>query len=113
MFVRLDSSRVLGALLGLTLCSLAFAQQVWPPAPPLYAEQPAAEASKLPPTISAQPNNNGTFSVRFHFKPTGPVKSFNLAGSFNGWTNPSIPMSGPVWEVACVRDIDLVAGAEK
>ena len=110
MFVRLDSSRVLGALLGLTLCSLAFAQQVWPPAPPLYAEQPAAEASKLPPTISAQPNNNGTFSVRFHFKPTGPVKSVNLAGSFNGWNNQSLPMSGPVSEGAYVADLELGAG---
>lgn len=98
------------ACLGLPFAALAQTPaEQWPPAPPLKVEAKAA-AGNMPPTIIAQPTNNGTFAVRFNFKPGERVKSVNLAGSFNGWNAQALLMAGPNGEGAYTADLELGPG---
>ncbi len=94
------NSYILTALtLALTCCGLA--QADWPPATRL--PQPDVEkVGILPPSVSAERNNEGLWDVTFRYQAEDTPREVSLAGAFNSWSPRSKPLergSDGIWRV--------------
>ena len=81
-----------------------------PSLPPALERRNPPDPGKLPPSISAEPIENGAWRVTFRHRPEQPAATIFLAGSFNGWNPQSTPMTGPNGDGQWMGSVTLGGG---
>ena len=63
------------------------------------------------PEITA--TDDGNYRARFTYKPDRPIKTLNLAGTFNDWNTTSHPLTDPDGDGVYIADADIKQGEHR